>query len=244
LTALLAIGTVLSLLAIFLLHVEGDTFGAIESDKLLGSDLPAALMAILSNAPQLLVSIMWLSLKKVITRAVQSREFSSYSRTRKPLRVSQPQGQQRSAYLLKLPISYAVLCTLMSALLHFLMSKSIFPVMLRVYSTDGSLTPRRLLSACGYSFSALASFLGAAAGVTSIILPCAYFRKPAPDTPAICCCSVALIAACHANPREQHALMPVQYGEEIGRSVGDSGQPHVTFTSNEVVPLRHGVTYL
>lgn len=62
-----------------------------------------------------------------------------YYLRKKPLRVTAPQGQQRSTYYLHLPYRYSVPLIVTSALLHWLVSQSIFLVRIDEYK-NSSLT--------------------------------------------------------------------------------------------------------
>lgn len=55
---------------------------------------------LVANLPQLAYSGLYLFYNHIITRMFLGREWSSLAVVRKPLRVSHPQGQQRSTYFL------------------------------------------------------------------------------------------------------------------------------------------------
>lgn len=60
-----------------------------------------------------------------------SREWAQFASTRRTLRVSKPQGQQRSTYWLQLPYRYSVPLMGAMVLLHWLMSRGLFLASIR-----------------------------------------------------------------------------------------------------------------
>ena len=81
--------------------------------------LPVLCFSLVANAPQVILSGMYLTLNNLVTRMQLSIEWASYSMQRKPLRVSEKRkGAQRSTYFLQLP--YRISLTLMATctLLH------------------------------------------------------------------------------------------------------------------------------
>jgi hypothetical protein len=60
---------------------------------------------------------------------LSSREWSSFSKKKKPLRVSSHlQGQQRSRYFLQLPYRFSIPLIIISILMHWVLSQSLFLV--------------------------------------------------------------------------------------------------------------------
>lgn len=66
------------------------------------------------------------------TRILTEREWNSFSLETKPLRVTNPKGEQRSTYRLQLPYRYSIPLLILSALLHWLVSATIY-----VYIVEG-----------------------------------------------------------------------------------------------------------
>ncbi|KAG6362579.1 hypothetical protein INS49_007671 [Diaporthe citri] len=85
--------------------------------------LGALLMA---NTPQLILSFCYFALNSFLTRIQVEEEWNSYSRSYKPLRVSNPKGQQVSHYRLQLPYKYSIPLIGMSIVLHWVLSNAIF----------------------------------------------------------------------------------------------------------------------
>lgn len=57
---------------------------------------------------------------------------------RKTLRVTSPVGMQRSTYFVQMPMRYGVPMIASMALLHYLISQSIFLYAIEVHNSDGS----------------------------------------------------------------------------------------------------------
>lgn len=56
---------------------------------------------------------------------LMAEEWSGYVHERKPLRVSNPSGSQRSTYRLQLPYRYGIPLLVLSGLLHWPVSQSL-----------------------------------------------------------------------------------------------------------------------
>lgn len=78
------------------------------------------------NMPQLLLSMFYFDYNSLFTRLCAEKEWSSYGRDYRPLRVTQPRGQQLSAYRLQLPYRYSVPLISISILLHWLVSNALY----------------------------------------------------------------------------------------------------------------------
>ncbi|KAI1493769.1 hypothetical protein F5X96DRAFT_676900 [Biscogniauxia mediterranea] len=95
-----------------------DTYGS-GSDDLLQSVLTA-------NLPQLLLSFSYYVYNSLYTRLCVEKEWNEYSTNYRPLRVTDPKGQQISSYRLQLPYRYSIPLIGISALLHFLVSNTLY----------------------------------------------------------------------------------------------------------------------
>ena len=93
--------------------------GGLAQTGLIGSTL-------LANLPQLVLSLLYFAYNAIITSQVVAQEWNESGRRRKPLRVTQPQGQQTSTYYLGLSYQYGEPLLALSVLLHWLYSRSIF----------------------------------------------------------------------------------------------------------------------
>ncbi|KAF9060494.1 hypothetical protein BDP27DRAFT_420498 [Rhodocollybia butyracea] len=75
---------------------------------------------VLANLPQLIFSMIYLVFNSLCTKLFLALEWSSYAHSRKPLRVSDPHGEQRSTYFLNIPFRFGVPLMAYSSLLHWL----------------------------------------------------------------------------------------------------------------------------
>ncbi|CAG1979931.1 unnamed protein product [Fusarium graminearum] len=79
-----------------------------------------------ANLPQLLLSITYFIYNNMFTYLCTEKEWNSYGGVFKPLRVSQPKGQQQSTYRLQLPYRYSIPLMIVSTLMHWLVSNAIY----------------------------------------------------------------------------------------------------------------------
>lgn len=70
---------------------------------------------------------------------------------RKPLRVSEPIGIQRSSYFISLPLRYGVPLFASSSILQWLISQSLFLARITAMNPDGTADRANSFSTCGYS---------------------------------------------------------------------------------------------
>lgn len=114
---------------------------------------PAGLISnvLVANLPQLIVSILYMLLNTMLSTFMVQREFSKMNSRRKPLRVSEPTGIQRSSYFISLPLRYGVPYYATSGLMHWLISRSLFLARITAVLPDGSVDSENSFSTCGYS---------------------------------------------------------------------------------------------
>ena len=103
----------------------------IESDQSLIKD------ALLVNAPQLGLSLAYLCLNGLFTYMFVSHEIASYAFKRKGLRVSDPEGDQRSTYWLSLPIRMGAPLMITSILMHWLLSQALTQIQYKALIASG-----------------------------------------------------------------------------------------------------------
>ncbi|GIZ44544.1 hypothetical protein CKM354_000774000 [Cercospora kikuchii] len=211
-------------------------------------DLSITANAVLPNIPQIAVSFAYLFYNNLVTCMVLAGEYAEYASSPTPLRVSRPKDKQRSTYWLQIPYKYSIPMLSLSALLHWLISRSLFFIKLEVMDPSGNLRqPEKdengLYGASGYTGVA---FSGGAAMIALIIwivmiLALIFYSDRKVDTriPLAGSCSLAISAACH-RPRSDvnAALLPVQYGifaesDETGHIEESAG-----FSSQGVEPLN------
>jgi hypothetical protein len=194
--------------------------------------------AMIANSPQVVLSWVYFSYNGLLTLLALAREWESYARHRKGLRVSSvPQGKQRSTYFLQLPYRIAVPFTVLSAFLHWLVSQSFFLVSVQLYGyTSNGWTPVRKNQvtrvSLGYSIQPMVVALATGGFLLVAILGagCLPFKTA---MPVVGNCSAAIAAACQPLGEDdgEAATSAVQWGV-IGQS--KSGTEHCGF-SRQVV---------
>ena len=207
-------------------------------------------MTLIANFPQALLSFLYLTYNALFTCMLTAKEWSAFAHQRKTLRVTCPVGNQRSTYWLQLPYRYGIPLLVMSAVLHWLVSQSLFLVPVTVTYQPGELYGRyrvpddpsqghRLISSCGYSPIAIITVIPLGALLLLVVIANG-FRKYRKGMPLAGSCSAAISAACH-RPEEDvdAALLPVSWGAV--RTDGPIG--HCCFTSFEVSPPVEGNSY-
>ncbi|GME48760.1 uncharacterized protein LTHEOB_7249 [Neofusicoccum parvum] len=200
----------------------------------------ALISAILvANSPQLILSLIYVVLNSLATRLLLAREWCGFARHRKPLRVSNPQGDQRCTYFLQIPYRYGIPLMLCSILLHWLISQSIYLAKVDTWSSTGIFTEPESITTCG--FSPIGMML------TSIVAAClilAVFalglRQLGSQIPFAGSCSAAISAACHAQG-EISETAPLKWGAVPSIELGSVG--HCAFSSGEVQEPVPGNAY-
>lgn len=91
-------------------------------------DTPDQLLScvVTANLPQLLLSLSYFVYNSLFTRFCTEKEWNSYGLDYRPLRVTRPQGQQRSTYRLQLPYQYSIPLIIISIFLHWLVSNALY----------------------------------------------------------------------------------------------------------------------
>jgi hypothetical protein len=89
--------------------------------------------------PQLILSFAYFTYNALFTSMLAGLEWSQMACQKRSLRVSQnPQGEQRSSYFLQLPYRYAIPLLGFSAVMHWLISQSIFLIAVERYDPLGN----------------------------------------------------------------------------------------------------------
>lgn len=104
-----------------------------------------------ANLWQTIISLLYITLNALFSCMLVSDEWAGYQKTRKTLRVSFPEGIQRSSYLISMPLRYGIPLTVSMALLHWTVSQSVFVVRVISHYSDGSLDAESPITAAGYS---------------------------------------------------------------------------------------------
>ena len=103
---------------------------------------------LLANSPQILLSVSYFAYNALYTRIQVEKEWNSYSTNYKPLRVTNPKGEQLSTYRLQLPYHYSIPLAAVSILLHWLVSNTIYVFLIEggEYGTAIPIIPLGLFS--------------------------------------------------------------------------------------------------
>ena len=210
---------------------------------------------IIANLPQAVLSLLFFCYNSLYTCMLMANEWDNYAQKRKHLRVTDPIGQQRSTYRLQLPYKYSIPLLVLSAVLHFLVSQSIFMVAI-AYNARGDYVRSseyvESFTALGYSCIAIISTiaLSSLALLLGVIMG---FRRYGDSMPLVGSCSAAISAACH-QPMEDQAAADKALLWGVPESDGDTdheygncrhGQVvgHCSFTSFSVSPPQEGRLY-
>ncbi|KAK1961407.1 hypothetical protein LY78DRAFT_588797 [Colletotrichum sublineola] len=208
---------------------------------------PAGLIAnvILANMPQLVLSVLYILYNTMLSTFLLQREFSRLGKPeyRKPLRVSEPVGIQRSSYSISLPLRYGIPLSASSTFMHWLVSQSLFLARIRAVLPDGRDDEINSFSTCGYSPIAL--FFTMIAGIVLVLIIVGLgFRRYDGTMRMVSTNSLAISAACHVLPedRENGYVLPVQWGVvEMRDGVGKCA---MTTAAVETIKLpRAGLRY-
>ncbi|RMZ81806.1 hypothetical protein DV738_g2021, partial [Chaetothyriales sp. CBS 135597] len=204
-------------------------FGAININTLItGWDIER-----IANLPQTILSFLYLNLNGLLTSMFLADEWSDFCRERKALRVSTPQGRQRSTYFLELPYRIGIPLMVLSGLLHWLVSQSIFLAVISAYSPRGDLANPVAVASCGYSPIAMLTVLLLGALIVVGVIGLSFQRYDG-GIPLVGSCSVAISAACHRPAWDTDAhLNPVQWGAVPGQEQ-ETELGHCCFTSGKV----------
>jgi hypothetical protein len=184
----------------------------------------------IANSPQPILSMIYYTYNGLLTCFLLAVEWNGFAGTRKGLRVTTaPRGSQRSSYTLQLPKRWALPIMSCSALLHWLVSQSLFLVSIRfdegfdpvnraqmaagssnLYVNEYSSDTVMDYITCGYSPSAMLCTisLSIAMCVFAIVVSRRSFKSL--EMPVVGSCSAAISAACHLPaPPEALPIRPL-----------------------------------
>ncbi|GKZ80632.1 hypothetical protein AnigIFM56816_004858 [Aspergillus niger] len=210
-------------------------FGSVQSDALLTNLATTYVgMELLANTPQFLVSLLYFLFNDSLTRMLHAADYNSYAVSRRPLRVSFPQGEQRSTFYLSIPYRYCLPLLLTFTLIHWFISEGIFYVQILPYDLAGKPLSSSVLMTCGISTIPLevAMFLSIATLLGIWLLSARRFKCD--SMPFAIGCSVAISAACHPPSNDPDAAFkPVMWGALMDDTDGATDVPaqHCCFTS-------------
>ncbi|KAE8405751.1 hypothetical protein BDV37DRAFT_292944 [Aspergillus pseudonomiae] len=229
--------------------------GAVNAQTLItGTNWVTSLIsnALIANTPQLLFSMIYFTFNAIFTAMTLAAEWSRYANHRKGLRVSgTPENAQRSSYFLSFPYRFAVPALAFSAILHWLISQSLFLVGIESYTEKLQRDPTRDVMTCGYSPPAMASAIVVGTVMMAWLVGFS-FRRLESGMPVAGSCSLAIAAACHPTL----SLKGGEYVEEEGKwgveqmkvqwgvtYVDSDGEGHCSFSSGEVGVPEDGKVY-
>ncbi|KAL8977763.1 MAG: hypothetical protein Q9205_006503 [Flavoplaca limonia] len=197
---------------------------------------------LIANLPQTLLCYVYVFFNSLYTCMVAGHEWTQFATNRRTLRVSSPVGKQRSTYWLQLPYQYSIPLVILSSLLSWLASQSLFLVKINVLERRDNtrfVQPDKAILTCGYSPGAIVL----AISVGSLIMLGAALlglRRYTPEMPLAATCSAAISAACHRPDDDQDAAaLPLQWGVVSTKD----GIGHCCFSSKLVGPLVPGRMY-
>ena len=84
-----------------------------------------------------------------------ANEWDRFGLTRKSLRVTTPQGIQRSTYFVSVPLTYGLPIVVVFGILHWTISQSVFVVYLTRFFSNGQEDLEQRLATSGYSCIAI-----------------------------------------------------------------------------------------
>lgn len=224
---------------------EAGGFGVVDNMFFLGltGKFSLTVLELLSNMPQLLFSGAYLLYNNVFTNIVLGGEFSSFARIRQSLRVTAPQGLQRSTYWLTLPYRFILPMTTMMALLHWTISRGLFLVQITEYNNPDHANGKTIEADLTWSpVPILVSVC--IGGLLMLALAGFAMRRLQPGIPIVGSCSLAISAAANTGSNEKDAaLKPLMYGA-IVEPTKESQFKRVGLSSLEVERLANDEIYI
>lgn len=230
-------------------------FGTIDPRSVIsGREFPTDMVSLtlIANLPQLVLSFLYFAYNGLFTAMLMGFEWLSYAHKRKGLRISRrPHEHQRSTYFLQLPYRFGLPLVILSGVMHWLVSQSIFVVAFDVYTERGV---RQTIS-LGYEFDAITQSVGYSPtamlavivlGVLMVVAVIGIGYIPYKSgMPLAGSCSLAIGAACHLDQQvgagdEVMSEQKLQWGVV---STSMDGIGHCAFSSDEVGPLTKGRMY-
>ncbi|KAI1112993.1 hypothetical protein F5Y14DRAFT_419253 [Nemania sp. NC0429] len=158
---------------------------------------------LLANSPQLLLSLCYFAFNNLFTHLQMAKEWAMLSTEYRPLRVTDPQGEQFSTYRLQLPYKYSLSLMAISTVIHWVLSNTLYiSITIQGYDrlsvrTDPILPPNTDVT---IRYSAVAHAALLAASFALFFVPIFFSRKSLPRNslnPAGN--SQILSAACHVS---------------------------------------------
>ncbi len=207
-------------------------FGEVSAESFVELRLDGVILYVLvANLPQAIVSFLYLFYNGLFTCMLLGKEWASLAQHKKPLRVSMPNGEQRSTYWLQLPYRYAVPIIAAMTTLHWLIAQSLFVVRVQLYDEG---VVKHVETQLGYSCIGIISAL-LLGSIMLLACVASGFRRLYPGIPIAGCCSLAISAACHRPDDDTSAAtVAVKWGAVTAEQSSEIG--HCCITSKDVSP--------
>ncbi|KAF2180345.1 hypothetical protein K469DRAFT_592633 [Zopfia rhizophila CBS 207.26] len=206
---------------------------------------------LIGTLPQILVSIIYISLNHHLTAMIQLRDWTRLASRRQPLRVTDPTpgSKQTSTYTLSLPYKYSIPLIISSTLLNWFISQSVFFFRFRWFDNDGRIFKYTINHFEdwweNYDYNIYEFGLGySAMALSAPWLLALSYSSCKPGLPLGASNSFVIAAACHPPERNRAAaLKMVQWGVTHARTDLGRGVQHCSITSYEVEPPEEGQLY-
>ncbi|KAG5761195.1 hypothetical protein H9Q72_010700 [Fusarium xylarioides] len=156
-------------------------------------------LTMISNTPQLLLSLCYMTLNGLITRMLAELEWASYGINFKALRVTNPSGGQRSTYRLQVPYRWSIPLLAISSILHWVYSNCFY---LSNYEFYDSMIPYEIAEIDrGLQFSSVAILIGFSISLVIALSPMILAKRSLPGQMVLGGSNSKVIsAACHCIP--------------------------------------------
>ncbi|KAL4748930.1 hypothetical protein BDW72DRAFT_195371 [Aspergillus terricola var. indicus] len=210
-------------------------------------DWPRGLIpnVLIANIPQLIYSGLYFMSNSILTTMTLSGEWANLSLHRKGLRVSsRPRGHQRRTHFLSLPLRFGVPLIIISALLHWFMSQSLYLVRIIAYTSIQTRNAAYDTMTLGYS--PLAIVIGLCVGMLLpaglVLLGCQRFKSGMPVAGS---CSMAIAAACHPKSQTEEDRANLEYQRLMWgvEAYQEEEVWHCAFSDGKVVKPEDGTEY-
>ncbi|KAL2371552.1 hypothetical protein RJZ57_004000 [Blastomyces gilchristii] len=172
-------------------------------------------LMLLANTPQLVISISYFLYNNLLTSMLLAAEYNGYALHRSYLRVTKPQGKQRSELYISLPYKYGMPLIVAFVVLHWLASQSLSFVQEIPFYADGKLADNDIVNSMG--FAPVPMIVAMVLG--SLILIAVFgisIRRFGSRMPLAGNCSAGISAACHPPEDDRDAAFKaVMWGEVV-----------------------------
>lgn len=201
--------------------------------------------AVIANIPQLILSVLYFNYNALFTAMLMGYEWTSYAVKRKGLRVSHDaRGAQRTTYFLQLPYRFGVPLMVLAGTLHWLVSQSIFVVVVEYYDSWGGRGPgyfewpkwkdEKDLQTLGFSLAPMIAVM-VLGGLMVISIVAAGYVPYHCGMPVAGSSSMAISAACQDGNVEMEGYEGGVVGEQGSVAAEEKVQWGVVSTSSDGV---------